>query len=392
VQKNVISDLRRILAKDARRGKDSFAEVVSCAAWESAQAALASVTEGEVRAVLSSSKVSPEDVYILLSPQADHFLEALARKARALTLQRFGRTVVLYVPLYLSSYCMNSCLYCGFRRENPVQRKKLSPEERRQEMLYLRDLGFQHILLVSGEDPRAFPLSELADCVSEAHRLFASVSIEVYPLAEEGYRELVRRGCDGIALYQETYNPEQYRRVHPRGPKRNMENRLNAIEYAARAGMRSLGLGALLGLSDWRVEGIFLALHASYLMKRYWRSRIAFSFPRLCPAEGGFRPPFPVSDRDLVHLMCALRLAFPDAELVVSTREPPELRDNLISLGVATRYSAGSRTEVGGYSLEGKSVCQFEIHDTRSPSNIARVIQSKGYDPVWKDWDFRFLS
>jgi len=369
----------------------SFADFVGPEAWKAAEKAVAATTEQEVRALLARGTWSPSDIAVLLSPAADPYLEELAQRARALTLQRFGKVVILYVPLYLSNFCINSCRYCGFRSDNPVRRRKLSAEERRREMQYLKELGFEHILLVSGEDPRALPPGELAQCVAEAHRLFASVSIELYPLPEEGYRSLVEKGCDGIALYQETYNCEQYSRMHPRGPKRDMRRRLESIEYAARAGMRSLGLGALLGLSPWRVEGVFLALHAAYLMKRYWKCRIAFSFPRLCPAAGGFKAPHPVSDRDLVHLMCALRLAFPDAELVLSTRERPDLRDNLITLGVATRYSAGSRTEVGGYTLEAQSESQFEIHDTRAPADIARVIATRGYDPVWKDWDRSFI-
>ena len=369
-----------------------FAPTLTGETWSAAAGEFAAVTSADVDRVLEQDRQTPRDLPILLAPAADAALERMAQLARRLTLQRFGRVVVLYVPLYVSSKCVNSCRYCGFRHDNDIVRHTLSPAEIEREMEHIRTEGFEHLLLVSGEHPTEIPVEYLADVVARAHRRFSSVAIEVYPLDEPGYTKLVAAGCDSLALYQETYDPTQYREMHPAGPKSNFAARLNAVSAAAAAGMRSLGLGALLGLSDWRTEGIFLGRHASYLMKHYFRSRIGFSFPRLCPAAGDFEVPHPVSDRDFVHLMCALRLAFPDAELVTSTRESPAFRDNLIKLGVATRQSAGSCTVPGGYTSDREAEGQFQIHDSRSPAAVAEVIARAGYEPVWKDWDRTFLA
>ncbi len=371
---------------------ETFDTAIDQAAWNAVEETLDRITAQDVHAVLAKDHIRPADLPALLAPVADAALEQMAQRARALTLQRFGRAIVLYVPLYVSSHCINACLYCGFRRDNAITRHKLSIEEVDQEMDFLKAEGFDHLLLVSGEHPGKLPIDFLETVTELAHRRFSSVSIEIYPLDTAGYSRLVSAGCDGLALYQETYSPAQYDRVHPSGPKRDFRARLKAVEAGAQSGMRSLGLGALLGLSSWRTDGVFLGKHASHLMKNYWRSRISFSFPRLRPAAGGFMPPHEVSDRDLVHVMCALRLAFPDAEVVVSTRESAELRDNLIALGIATRYSAGSRTEPGGYTVTHEAEGQFEIYDTRPPAEVARVIAGAGYEPVWKDWDRTFLD
>lgn len=353
---------------------------------------MARVTPDQVQRVLDSDSIRPTDLVSLLAPAADSFLETMAQRAKSLTLRRFGRTVGLYVPLYVSNHCVNVCLYCGFNCNNDIRRKTLTIEEIETEMARLSGDGFDHLLLVSGDHPREVPVDYLAHAVRMAHKQFAAVSIEVYPLDSAGYRTLEAAGCDGLVLYQETYNTRQYAAMHPRGWKRDFNARLRALEAGAQAGLRSVGLGALLGLSDWRIEGTCLGLHAEHVMKKFWRTRIAFSFPRLCPAEGGFTPPYPVSDRDMIHMMCALRLAFPDAEIVVSTREPPELRDRIVQLGVATRFSAGSCTEPGGYSRPHDATGQFDVHDTRTPAEVAQVIGQAGYDPVWKDWDTAFLA
>jgi 2-iminoacetate synthase len=202
---------------------------------------------------------------------------------------------------------------------------------------------------------------------------------------------LFAAGIEGVTLYQETYDRETYRKYHPAGPKADYDNRLSAPDNMAKAGMREIGIGALLGLADWRLETLALAEHAHYLMKRYWKSRVSFSFPRLRPAKDVDRTQFNLlTDKNLVQMILALRLCFADAGLTISTREPAYLRDHLVTLGI-TRMSAGSKTNPGGYSQTTGSVEQFEIDDNRTPTQIASTLKSQGLEPVWKDWDTGFL-
>jgi 2-iminoacetate synthase len=255
----------------------------------------------------------------------------------------------------------------------------------------LHSHGFRHLLLVSGESPRHVPVEYLAEIAKKLSLMFSSLSIEVYPMDEKSYSTLVASGVDGLTIYQETYHPGRYKEVHPSGRKRNYNWRLDTADRGGQAGFRRLNIGALLGLSNWRVEGAYLALHADYLARLYWRSHVSISFPRLRPAAGKYKPEFPVSDAHMVQLMCALRLWMPEAGLVVSTREPAKLRDHLVPLGV-TQMSAGSKTAPGGYATHPNQEGQFEVSDHRSPEEVVKVIADKGYEPVWKDWDRAFLD
>ncbi len=323
----------------------------------------------------------------LISPAAENYLEEMAQIARKLTIQRFGKTIRLYAPLYLSNFCVNSCLYCGFNSNNELQRKRLTIDQAVAEADILAAEGFRDILLVSSED-RAFVsvdyLVELADRLRER---FSSISIEIYQASVDEYARLFAAGIDGVTLYQETYDRRAYSRYHPAGPKADYDNRLLGPDYIARAGMREIGLGVLLGLADWRIETLALAEHAHYLIKRYWRSHISLSFPRLRPARNvdGLQFHHLLSDRNLVQMITALRLCFADAGLVLSTREAPHLRDHLINLGI-TKMSAGSRTNPGGYSGRAEAAEQFQIEDLRSPAEVAAMIRAAGAEPVWKDW------
>lgn len=327
----------------------------------------------------------------LFSPAADEFLEEMARLSYAITRRRFGNIIQLYAPLYISNECSNSCLYCGFNIHNKIARTTLTPEETVREAEILYKEGFRHILLVSGEHRGKLPADALAEIALRIHGRFSSVAIEVYPMEEKEYALMAASGVDGLTLYQETYDRDVYAAVHPAGPKRDFDWRLQAPDRGGRAGLRKLGVGALLGLCDWRTDGFFTALHARHLTETYWRSQIQVSFPRLRHAEGDFATPHPVSDRDLVHLICAMRLILPDAGLVLSTREPASLRDHLIPLGI-NMMSAGSRTEPGGYSNPEGAGKQFEIEDRRQPHEVAESIAQHGFDPVWKDWDRSFIQ
>lgn len=326
----------------------------------------------------------------LVSPAADDVLEDIAQRAQLITEQRFGRIVGLYAPMYLSNSCSNACIYCSFNTSNDIARETLSVEAALSEAQHLHNEGFRHILLVSGEDLRSVSLKYLKEVVTSLRTLFDSISIEIYPMKIEDYRKLASSGVDGLIVYQETYNPDLYAKVHQSGKKRDYRWRIETPERGGAAGFRRVGIGTLLGLDDWRTEAVYLAMHARHLMRKHWRSQVTISFPRLRPAVGGYDPPCPVSDRDLVHMLTALRVFLPDAGLLLSTRESKEFRDNMVPLGV-TSMSAGSCTQVGGYTGDSASAGQFEIADHRSPEEVAETIKSIGYEPVWKDWDAAFI-
>ena len=327
-----------------------------------------------------------DDFAALLSPDARPHLEELAQRAHETTVRRFGRTVHLFAPLYLSNECVSVCTYCGFSAGNEIARRTLSPVEVLAEGLALKARGFRHLLLVSGEHARIVSKDYLVECVGVLAPEIPSLSVEVQVWDTATYRRLVDAGCDGVVVYQETYDRSTYADVHLLGKKRNYEWRLEALDRAAEAGVRRLGIGVLLGLHpDWRADAVALAAHAQSLMKRHWRCEVSVSLPRLRPAAGGFEPVEAVDDVSYVQLLCALRLLLPDVGITLSTRERPELRDALVRLGV-TSMSAGSHTEPGGYASPSDAEPQFEISDTRSAGEVAAVLRAAGYDPVWKDW------
>ncbi|MCE5335526.1 MAG: 2-iminoacetate synthase ThiH [Desulfobacteraceae bacterium] len=368
----------------------SFYDETSGMRWTEIQAQIANRSTADVEAALSARVPGLDNFMSFLSPAAKPFLEEMAQRAHALTLQRFGKTISLFAPLYVSNYCNNSCAYCGFNTKNTVERLALTPEEAFREGEFISRMGFRHLLLVSGEAPKIASLEYFAETADLLRHLFPSLAVEIYPMDTEQYRTLIAHGIDGLTVFQETYNEELYGHVHLGGKKRNYRWRLETPDRGGEAGFRRIGLGALLGLDDWRVEGFFLGLHTRYLMRRFWKSQIAISFPRLRPAAGAFQPMHPVSDFEFVQLLIALRLFLPDTGFTLSTREPAAFRDHLIPLGI-TSMSAGSKTEPGGYTQDNGAEAQFEIADHRSPDAVAEIIRKKGYEPVWKDWDPEFL-
>jgi 2-iminoacetate synthase len=322
----------------------------------------------------------------LISPAAHARLPEMMEAAKRETLKYFGKTVQLYTPLYISNQCVNCCVYCGYNREAGIKRITLDLEQILKEAKFLKAQGFQHILLLTGEDRKAVPVGYLEKAVRGIKELFVSVSIEVYPLSADEYGTLIGAGVDGLTIYQETYHRPTYQLVHPSGPKKNYAWRYSAPERAAGAGMRKIGIGFLLGLYDWRYEAEKLAEHLRSLLKKYWQTQFQISFPRLNPAETGFKVRYPVSDRDFIQLLCAFRLLFPQIGFTLSTREKAGFRDKVFPLGV-TQMSAGSKTYPGAYALGIKSGKQFEISDARSPRQVARALVRSGYEPVWKDWE-----
>jgi 2-iminoacetate synthase len=343
-------------------------------------------TEDDVRRALTSNSITLGALATLLSPIAGTVLEELAQQAHRLTVERFGRTMMLYAPLYLSNECVCTCSYCGFSRGLSIKRKTLRIDEVGREARLLATRGFRNILLVSSEHPKLVNPAFLAQSVAQTKAVASYVSLEVAAAQAEEYAAWVEAGCDGIVLYQETYDPDVYPVYHLGGPKKQYASRLDAPERAAAAGIRNLGLGALLGLSDWRFEALSLFQHVWHLYRYCPQVQINVSFPRINPAAGGFVPPQPVSVAELVHIITAMRIALPAAGIVLSTREPAVLRDRLVRLGI-THMSAGSSTEPGGYNDPGDAGEQFHLEDTRTAEEVARRLVELGYDPIFKDWE-----
>jgi 2-iminoacetate synthase len=394
----------------------SFVEAFRALPLEGLMSQARSSNTEPVDAVLRRGPSSLADFATLLSPAASTRLEELCRRSQALTRQRFGKTIRLFAPLYLSNECINNCAYCGFSRDNPILRVTLARQEVEREARALAEQGFRNILLVAGEHPKFVSNGYMADCVQALHAFIPSLSLEVGPMETAEYRPLVQAGAEGLVVYQETYDREVYGRMHTLGPKRDFDWRLATPERAYEAGFRRLGIGALYGLADWRQEAISVAAHAAWLLKHCWKAQVTVSLPRLRPCAGEFQPLTGFHDRDLVQVITALRLFLPDVGLVLSTREPAPLRDGLLPLGI-THASAGSHTEPGGYTGAGRdsihqtvrgrivelaadasewspqsgratnATGQFDIADERSAGEIAALIRRLGYEPVWKDWD-----
>ncbi|MHB0998748.1 MAG: 2-iminoacetate synthase ThiH [Armatimonadota bacterium] len=342
------------------------------------------VTEADVRSAIGRDRLEPTDYLTLLSPVAELCLEEIARKANRLTMQHFGRTMLLFTPIYVANYCVNSCLYCSFNTSNKLHRMKLSMEEVAAEARIIAATGLKHILLLTGESRQHTPVSYIRDCIEILRRFFTSISIEIYPLLEDEYRELISSGVDGLTIYQETYDRDTYAYLHPSGPKRDYRFRLDAPERGCLAGMRSVNIGALLGLADWRREALITGLHADYLQHKYPDVEISISPPRMRPHLGGFQTPVDVTDKNLVQYITAFRLFMPRSGVTLSTRESSQLRDNMIRLGI-TKMSGSACTAVGGRSHSGESG-QFEIADERSVAEMAKMLYEQGYQPVYKDW------
>ena len=369
-----------------------------------------------VRDSLQKEKLLLTDFAALISPAAGGLLETLAQRSQALTQQRFGKTIRLFAPLYLSNECINNCKYCGFSRDNAILRVTLSVDEVRREAGALAAQGFRNLLLVAGEHPKFISNGYMAECVAALHTDWPSISLEVGPMETEEYRPLVAAGADGLVVYQETYDRAVYDDLHTAGPKKNFDWRLETPERAYAAGFRRLGIAALFGLADWRYEALCVAAHADFLLRHCWKAQVTISLPRIRPCAGEFQPLTHMTDRDLAQLICAFRVMFPDVGIVLSTREQPKLRDGLLPLGI-TMMSAGSHTEPGGYTGAGKekihhtergrivelasgasewapqenhatnATGQFNIADERSAGEVADLIRRLGYEPVWKDWD-----
>lgn len=353
----------------------------------------------------------------LLSDPSSDSLERLARQSQQTTRRHFGRTMRIFAPLYLSNECVNNCSYCGFSRDADILRTTLTVEQVVTEARHLHQQGLRNLLLVAGEHPKFVSEGYLQECLDALKPFIPTLGIEVGPMEDTQYREIVHHGAEGLVVYQETYDRLVYETLHTAGPKKNFDWRLDCPERAYAGGFRRIGIGALFGLADWKLEAMALCAHLEYLYRHCWKAQMTVAFPRMRPYAGNYHytpdPSRYLADKDLLRLVCALRILFPQVGIVMSTREPAGLRDALAPLGV-THMSAGARTEPGGYTGAGsedlhltvkgrrvelksatgceKATEQFRINDTRSMAEIAQMLRQQQIDPVWKDWDEALLA
>jgi 2-iminoacetate synthase len=354
--------------------------------WQTLQLQSRNFSMAQVQTALNKPRLTLSDLQALLSPAALPLLPVLAAKAQQLTRQRFGHSVQFYAPLYLSNLCANECTYCGFSLSQKVKRRTLNFAEIEQECRAIKALGIDQVLIVTGEHERKVGIDYFCDVLPLIRRYFSSVQLEVQPLSTDEYARLKSLGVDAVMLYQETYNAAAYQQYHLKGKKSDIHWRLDAPDRVGQAGIDKIGLGILLGLSDWRTDAILLAQHLQYLQKQYWQCRFSLSVPRIRPCSGGNEVINPISDKELIQLICAFRLFAPELEISLSTRESAVFRQHVVPLAI-TSVSAGSKTQPGGYSVEPENLEQFSIDDTRSPKQVAKALIQQGLQPVWKDWD-----
>ena len=356
--------------------------------WQETSERIKSKTAADVEAALSKTHLTVDDFMALISPAAAPYLERMAALSHRYTLERFGKTISMYIPMYVSNACTNHCVYCGFNHSNPLERVTLTLEQVKAECEAIRKLGpFENLLIVSGEFPTLNGVDYLEKVLHVARPYFNNLTIEVMPMRERDYYRLTQSGLNGVVCFQETYNEDDYKKYHPKGMKSIFEWRVNGFDRMGMAGVHKIGMGVLIGLDpDWRTDVVMLARHLRYLRKNYWKTRYSINFPRMCPAEGGYQPNVVMTDRELAQLTFAFRIFDHDVDISYSTREEPSFRANMMKLGV-TSMSAGSKTEPGGYVSTPDALEQFEVSDPRSPMAVAQEIRDLGYEAVWKDWD-----
>lgn len=369
-----------------------YSEEIKKISWEETTVKIAAKNSMDVRRALAKQHLDVEDFMALISPAAEPFLEQMAHLSQRYTQERFGNTMSMFIPLYITNSCSNSCVYCGFHRENPMARTILTVDQCEDEFKAIKRLGaFENLLIVTGENPAKAGPKYLAAVLDRAKPYFSNLKIEVMPLSTEDYEMLTHHGLNGVICFQETYHAKNYKLYHPRGMKSKFEWRLDGFDRMGMAGVHSIGMGALLGLEkEWRTDVAMLAYHLRYLQKKYWRTKYSVNFPRMRPAQNeGFRPNCFVTDRQLAQITFAMRIFDHDVDISYSTREPALIRNNMCRLGVTT-MSAASRVNPGGYYTYPDALEQFSVSDDRTVEAIAESLRQRGVEPVWKDWDSSF--
>lgn len=362
--------------------------------WNEVTERIYSKTDADVRRALGRQHLDIDDFMALLSPAAAPYLEQMAALSRKYTEARFGRTMSMFIPLYITNSCTNSCIYCGFHIANKMKRTILTEEEMVNEFKAIKKLGpFENLLMVTGENPAKAGVDYIARALDFAKPYFSNLKIEVMPLNAEEYELLTHHGLNGVICFQETYNRNNYKIYHPKGMKSNFEWRVNGFDRMGQAGVHSIGMGVLIGLEkEWRTDVAMMAIHLRYLQKNYWRTKYSVNFPRMRPSEnGGFQPNVILEDRELAQATFAMRIFDHDVDISYSTREPAFIRDHMATLGVTT-MSAASKTEPGGYYSYPQTLEQFHVSDERTVEEVAEALRRVGIEPVWKDWDASFDS
>lgn len=355
--------------------------------WDDTTRCIMSKRAADVETALGKTSLDIDDFMALVSPSASAYLEPMAQLSRRYTMERFGKTISMYIPMYITNSCTNACVYCGFNHNNPFKRTILTMDQIEEECRAIRRLGpFENLLLVSGENPAKAGVDYFEQVLLTCRPYFSNLSIEVQPMKSADYHRLTKSGLNGVVCFQETYNEANYKKYHPSGMKSIFDWRLNGYDRMGQAGVHKIGMGVLIGLEDWRTDVTMMARHLLYLRKNYWQTKFSVNFPRMRPSEGHFTPNVVMTDKELAQLTFAFRIFDHDVDISYSTRENPEFRENMMKLGV-TSMSAGSKTDPGGYSVSPDSLEQFEVSDGRSPENVVRNIRRLGYEAVWKDWD-----
>ena len=372
-----------------------YADIIDQFDWDAQIALVENASDEDARRVIAKARrnikpLTPEDFAVLISPAATPYIEEMATLSRHFTSERFGKTISMYVPMYVGNACTNKCIYCGFNHDNKWKRTILTLEQVDEECKAIRNLApFENLLIVAGEYPSLCGVDYLEKVLKVCRPYFHNLTIEVQPMRSSEYERLTHAGLNGVVCFQETYHRESYKKYHPHGMKSFFDWRLNGFDRMGEAGVHKIGMGALLGLEDWRGDAVMLARHLRYLQKRFWKSRFSVNFPRMRPSESGFQPKSIINDAQLAQLTFAFRLFDHDVDISYSTREDPEFRNHMATLGV-TSMSAGSRTEPGGYSHPSEELEQFEVCDSRTPHEVTDAIAHEGYQPVYKDWDAIF--
>ena len=367
-----------------------FSEELEKISWEKTTNDIYSKTAADVEAALHKEYLDVEDFKALISPAAQPYLEVMARLSQQYTLQRFGKTISMFVPLYITNSCTNFCIYCGFNHNNPMSRIILTEEEIVNEYKAIKKLApFENLLLVTGENPAKAGVPYIERALQLAKPYFSNLQIEVMPLKAEEYERLTHSGLNGVICFQETYNKANYNIYHPKGMKSKFDWRVNAFDRMGQAGVHKIGMGVLIGLEDWSTDITMMAYHLRYLQKHYWKTKYSVNFPRMRPSEGHFQPNVVMSDRELAQVTFAMRIFDHDVDISYSTRESAQFRNNMATLGVTT-MSAESKTEPGGYFTYPQSLEQFHVSDERTAVQVERDLKALGREPVWKDWDESF--
>ncbi len=345
-------------------------------------------SENEVERALAKARNDEQldlgDFMALISPKAIPYISEMAMLAQKITRRRFGNGVSMYVPLYLTNLCTNNCKYCGFAVHNKFKRRVLNAEETRLECEAIKKMGYENILVVTGENERRGGMDYFREMLPIVKEYASYLSMEVQPLDTHEYKELKTLGLDAVMVYQETYDPACYKENHLSGKKTDMRYRMETPERLGDAGIDKVGIGALLGLFDWKADTVALAKHLLYMRKHYWQTRMSLSFPRLRPAAGGFQPVSPVNDRQMVQTLCAWRLFDHELEISISTRESSRFRDVIVPI-VITAISAGSSTQPGGYAEDRHDLPQFIINDSRSVTEVSEALRLHGLEPIFRE-------